>query len=130
MKALIWLAFIALVAVWTVLVALTDQLGQWLLSRTEAGQIQDMADMAAAWPVPAWLGFWVDTAWLKALQDTGNGLVQWLGQVLPSVDGLMAWISPLLWGVWGLGLLAMLACTVFAHWLLGQRRATALRATR
>jgi hypothetical protein len=49
------------------------------------------------------------------------GLVQWLGQVLPSSQGLMSWISPLLWLGWGLGALLLLVAAVMGHMLLGQR---------
>jgi hypothetical protein len=121
MKAIVWLVFLVLTAFWTGLVALTEQLSQWLLASMASGQVGELATVAGQWPVPAWLGFWVDTAWLQGLQDAGVGLVQWLGQVLPSSQGLMSWISPLLWLGWGLGALLLLVAAVMGHMLLGQR---------
>jgi hypothetical protein len=121
MKALVWLVFLLLTAFWTGLVALTEQLSQWLLASMAAGQVGELASVAGQWPVPAWLGFWVDTAWLKSLQEAGVGLVQWLSNVMPSSQGLMSWISPLLWLVWGLGTLLLLVAAVMGHMLLGQR---------
>jgi hypothetical protein len=121
MKAIVWLVFLVLTAFWTGLVALTEQLSQWLLDSMASGQVGELATVAGQWPVPAWLGFWVDTAWLQGLQDAGVGLVQWLGQVLPSSQGLMSWISPLLWLGWGLGALLLLVAAVMGHMLLGQR---------
>jgi hypothetical protein len=124
MKALVWLVFLLLTAFWTGLVALTEQLSQWLLASMAAGQVGELASVAGQWPVPAWLGLWVDTVWLQSLQEAGVGLVQWLANVLPSSQGLMSWISPLLWLGWGLGTLLLLVAAVIGHMLLGQRWST------
>lgn len=121
MKAIVWLVFLVLTAFWTGLVALTEQLSQWLLASMASGQVGELATVAGQWPVPAWLGFWVDTAWLQSLQEAGVGLVQWLSNVMPSSQGLMSWISPLLWLGWGLGTLFLLVAAVMGHLLLGQR---------
>ena len=121
MKAIVWLVFLVLTAFWTGLVALTEQLSQWLLASMASGQVGELATVAGQWPAPAWLGFWVDTAWLQSLQVAGVGLVQWLGQVLPSSQGLMSWITPLLWLGWGLGTVLLLVAAVMGHMLLGQR---------
>lgn len=120
MKALIWFAFLMLAAFWTGLVMLTGEVSHWVLGSVGSGQVTDLAATAGQIPVPAWLALWVDTAWLKEMQTFGISVVQWLGQVLPSADGLMAWITPLLWVGWGLGILAMLVGATAAHWLLGK----------
>ena len=125
MKALVWVVFLILTAFWTGLVALTEQLSQWLLASMASGQVGELATVAGQWPVPAWLGFWVDTEGLKSLQEAGVGLVQWLSNVMPSSQGLMSWISPLLWLGWGLGTLLLLVAAVMGHMLLG-RGASAL----
>jgi hypothetical protein len=121
MKSLIWLVFIVLMAFWTGLVALTEQLSQWLLASMANGQVGELATVAGQWPVPAWLGIWVDTELLKNLQEAGVGLVQWLGQVLPSSQGLMSWITPLLWLGWGAGSLVLLVGALAGHMLVGKR---------
>lgn len=120
MKVLIWFAFLLLAAFWTGVVMLTSQVTDWVLGSVQSGQVADLAASAGQVPLPAWLALWVDTAWLKEMQTFGISLVQWLGQVLPSADGLMTWINPLLWFGWGLGILAMLVGAIAAHWLLGK----------
>lgn len=120
MKALIWIVFLLLAAFWTGLVMLTGQVSEWVVGSLASGQVTDLAATAGQIPVPAWLALWVDTAWLKEMQTFGISFVQWLGQVLPSVDGLMTWVTPLLWVGWGLGMIAMLVGAVAAHWLLGK----------
>lgn len=120
MKLFIWLAFFMFAAVWTGLIMLTSEVSQWVLASMESGQVGDLAASAGQIPLPAWLAIWVDMAWLKEMQTFGVSLVQWLGQVLPSADGLMSWITPLLWVGWALGMLAMFIAASAAHWLLGR----------
>jgi hypothetical protein len=120
MKVLIWFAFLLLAAFWTGLVMLTSQVSEWVLGSMASGQVTELAVSAGQIALPAWLALWIDTAWLKEMQTFGVSLVQWLGQVLPSADGLMTWINPLLWVGWGLGMLLMLVGAAAAHWLLGK----------
>jgi len=120
MKAMIWIAFALLAGLWTGLVALTAQVTDWLLAAMVSGQATDLATAAGQWTVPAWLALWVDTAWLQGLQAAWVDVVQWLGQVMPSADGLMGWITPLLWTGWALVMLLLLVCAVAGHWLVGR----------
>lgn len=120
MKTLIWLVFFLLACLWTGLVALTVQVADWLLAAVASDQVGDLAAAAGQWPAPAWLGAWADPAWLQALQASLLSGVQWLGQVLPSVSGLMGWISPLLWTVWALVMLSLLAAALLGHWMTGR----------
>lgn len=122
MKAVLWLVFLVLLAIWTGLVALTEHLSQWLLASMANTQVDELAQKVGQWPVPAWLGFWVDTAWLKGLQDVAAGLLQWGVQVMPSLDVAMAWITPLLWWVWGLGTVLLGLGAFAGHWFLNRRK--------
>jgi hypothetical protein len=120
MKALLWLVFGVLLAAWTGLVVLTEHLSQWLLASMANAQTHELVQRLGQWPVPAWLGFWVDTTWLKGLQDFATSLLQWGLQVMPSLDAWMAWITPLLWGVWGLGTLLLILGAFAGHWWVKQ----------
>lgn len=127
MKALVWITFLVLLGLWTGLVALLGLLTEGLLAAMASGQAGDLAGAAAQWPVPAWLALWVDPAWVQSLQVSLAGTIQWLGQVLPGADGLMAWITPLLWVGWSLGALLLLALAAVGHWLIGRVRAPMAR---
>jgi len=127
-KTLIWGLTALLAAVWSGLAWLTHQLSGWLLGAIDAGALTTAGGAVAGVslpPLPGWLGLWIDTAWLTALQAWGVGLLGWLGGVLPSGDALMAWVGPLLWVGWGLGLLTLLALAGLEHLLVG--RAPSLR---
>lgn len=123
MKILIWGLTALLAAFWTGLVWLTHQLTGWVLGAVDAGALTTAGGTVAGValpPLPGWLGLWIDTAWLGALQAWSAELLGWLGAVLPSGDGLMAWIGPLLWIGWGLGLLTLLVVAGLVHLLVGR----------
>ena len=122
MKTIVWGVFAFLTLCWTALVALSVQLAEWLLGAAGSGQATAAATSVGQWPVPAWAALWVDPAWVEALQAMWIDRVQWLGQVAPSSDGLMGWITPLLWTGWGLGLLCLLVPAVGLHWLVGRMK--------
>jgi hypothetical protein len=121
MKLALWSVFVLFVLLWTGLIGLAEQLTEWLLVSTATGQVGDLTSQALQWPAPAWLSPWVDTAWIKAAQDSALRLVQWLGQVLPSASSLMGWVSALMWALWALGVAFLLALAVGGHWMLQRR---------
>lgn len=128
MRTIVWGVFAFLTVCWTALVALSVQLVNWLLGAAGSGQATAAATSVGQWPVPAWAALWVDPGWLQALQAMWLDLVQWLGQVAPSSDGLMNWITPLLWTGWGLGMMCLLVPAIGLHWLIGRvQKPVALR---
>ncbi len=120
MRTILWGVFAFLTVCWTAMVALSVQLVNWLLGAAGSGQATAAATSVGQWPVPAWAALWVDPAWLRALQAMWLDLVQWLSQVAPSSDGLMSWITPLLWTGWGLGMMCLLVPAIGLHWLIGR----------
>lgn len=125
MKALIWFVLLLLAALWTGLAALSVQVTDWMLAAVASGEVADVAALANQWPVPAWLTPWLDLSWVQGLQTMWAGVMQWLGQVMPSADSRMGWIGPLVWAVWGLGMLLLLALTGGLHWLAGRAQVSA-----
>lgn len=121
MKTLIWSLTALLAALWTGFVALAQRLTGWLVGAIDAGT----AAAVPLPPLPDWLALWIDAEMLAAWRVFGVDLLQWLGAVLPSGETLMAWIAPLLWVGWGLGLLSLLAVAGLLHWLVGRVPATA-----
>lgn len=129
MKWLLW-SVVALAALfWTGLVAVGAQLSDWLAGVVASGQAVEVARGAAQWPVPAWLGLWVDPAWVALLQQAWADAFTWLSDLLPATPGwagsLLGWVAPLLWVVWALGLGLMLLLAGGLHWLMARRDAAA-----
>lgn len=123
MKTLIWVTFAVLAALWTGFIAMSAGMVGWLLSAVADGQIGQAAQTVAQWPVPAWLALWVDVGLLESLQAQWLQAVQWLSDVLPSAGALTGWVVPLLWLVWGVVGLCLLAAAGAGHWLVGRTTA-------
>jgi hypothetical protein len=122
MKMLVWVLFAVLMAVWTGFVGLSAGIVNWLLSAVVDGQVSGAAEAVAQWPIPAWLGVWVDVSLLEGMQATWLQAVHWLGGVLPSAGALTGWVVPLLWVVWGMVSLCLLAAAGVGHLLAGRAK--------
>ena len=120
MKTALWIVFALLAALWTGAVLVSAELTGWLASTVASGQAGDVITNVGQWPVPAWLGLWVDPAWIQGLQAAWVEVMGWLGQSGPALGGVVGWLIPLMWIVWGVVMLLMLAAAVAGHFLLGK----------
>lgn len=119
MKTLIWSLFGLLALFWSGLCWAGAALLRWaagLLSGTGTAP-DDWGRVLADWPLPQWLALWVDLAALRSLLDLVASMFESLQAVWPGVDSAMAWLMPLLWIVWGAGLLMLLGLAGLALWL-------------
>lgn len=117
MIAAIWVAVAVLAALWTGLAALLAQLTDWLSAAMASGAAGSALDQIGQWPVPAWLAPWVDPAWVETMQASALEWLQWLSAAMPAIGSLMGWISPLVWLLWGLGLVVLLCVGGGLHFL-------------
>lgn len=122
MRAALWLGFAVMAATWSGLGALTLGAAEWLTSAMASGQAQDILQQAGQMPLPAWLAPWVDANGLHALQAGLQWGVQMIAAALPASASLLSWITPLVWVLWGCGMLALLLLTAGLHWLIGRTR--------
>lgn len=117
MIAAIWVVVVVLAAFWTGLAALLAQLTDWLSAAMASGAAGSALDQIGQWPVPAWLAPWVDPAWVETMQASVLEWLHWLSAAMPAIGGLMGWISPLVWLLWGLGLVVLLCVGGGLHFL-------------
>lgn len=120
MKIALWIVFALITALWTGTVLISAELTSWLASTVGSGQAGDVITNAGQWPVPAWLGLWVDTAWIEGLQAAWVDVMGWLGQSGPALGSVVSWLVPLMWIVWGVVMLLLLAAAVACHFLLSK----------
>lgn len=115
-----WSVLVLLALLWTGAAFLMAELVQWGSQSLASGTAADVGRDLASLPVPGWLAFWIDPAWLQQLQaalawglDAGRDLLPWVGSAA-------SWVSPLIWGAWAAGLLIMLVAGLGAHFVLGR----------
>ena len=118
MKLLLW-AVIGLVAVfWTLMIAVSASLASWLAGSSDIAAAK--LEAIAQWPAPAWLALWLDPALLQPIKDMTVWGMNLLVTATPWLTPLLDWIAPLLWVVWAVVMLMLLALAVGGHLLVGK----------
>ncbi len=127
MKMTVWIVCLLLLGFWTggtlVLTALTE----WGARQLASGEAAALGDILAQWPVPAWVAVWVDTAMIEAVQGGVTWALQALHGALPLVGSAVGWVVPLIWVLWGLGVILLVGLAFGAHLLLGRLQPAPVR---
>lgn len=118
MRIVIWIvaAVVALCA--TASVAVLASLSQWLV--TQSDLVTRGAQAVAQWPVPAWLSVWLDPAMLESLRAAMVWLMDMVIVGWPWLQPALSWIGPVLWLLWGVGMVTLLLLAGLAHWAWGR----------
>lgn len=120
MKFLIWAGTGLVALLWTLTIAVMASLANWLAGSTD--QAVSGLQTISQWPMPAWLSLWVDPTWLdpiKAMMAWGLDL---LTVATPWLAPVLGWLAPLLWFVWAVVMLLLLAIASSGHLLVGKLR--------
>lgn len=125
MKTIIWSLFILILSIWTGMTLLTVHLVDWIVQTFGSTLPTDFGAVLGTIPVPPWLAVWIDPVWIQSIQPSLIGLIEGITQTVPYFASAIAWLSPLIWAIWGLGALALLIFAIAGHWLLGSFRTTA-----
>ena len=130
MKLVLWLSFGLLALLWTGGAALVAGVTEWAAQLLASGGVVDWTRAAANVPVPAWIALWVDPQAVRFAQEAAQWALEVLGSMsaaLPTAGQLIGWLVPLVWLLWGLGLLLLLGLAAGAHWWLGRGAARGLK---
>lgn len=129
MKIVVWLLCLVVATLWTGFAFFAAESMQWIANGLAAGQISDPTVLAAQWPVPAW----IDPVWQDLAQSMLASALSLMGDVMPFVSSAMSWVAPLIWAIWGMGILVLLALAGTVHFLMRffqhPRRSPAVSAT-
>lgn len=117
MKILVWAVFGLLAASWTGLALLVSLLTRWGAQWLASGGASELDKAAPQWP---WIPAWMEPAWLQAAQDAFVWIQAALPLSMPLIGSAMQWIVPLVWVLWGLGLVLLLALTGGVHTLVNR----------
>jgi hypothetical protein len=63
---------------------------------------------------------WIDPTLIESFQGQWVQVLGWLGQTGPSLDGVVSWLIPLMWVVWGAVMLIGLILALVGHFLIGK----------
>ena len=118
MIALGWMLFALLALLWTAGAWITAAVTGWTAQAFATGTAAQAARDITALPLPEWLKFWIDPAWLQALQTLAQGAVDAAGAWLPLAGNAAGWHVAAIWIAWGLGLLLLLLAAAVVHFLV------------
>jgi hypothetical protein len=120
MKFLLWVVFVVIAALWSGTVLISAELTKWLAASVSWGKPGELITNAGDWPVPAWLSMWIDPALVESFQAHWVQVLGWLGQTGPSLEGVVSWLIPLIWVIWGAVMLIGLVVALAGHFLIGK----------
>jgi hypothetical protein len=110
-KVIIWSVFLLLAVLWTAGAGLLALLTEWSIGLLASGSATDLVDRAGQIPVPAWLAPWLDLAGWRELLQWFTSVLQTVSALLPSASQSLGWLVPLIWILWGIGLVGLLLVT-------------------
>ena len=118
MKFLLWGATLFVAVLWTLLVALTTSVANWLAGAgvPVVGAVQQVAE----WPMPAWVALWLDPARVDGVRAMLTWTIDFVVNYAPWLFSALGWIAPLLWMLWGLGMFVLLLIAAVGQVLLGR----------
>jgi hypothetical protein len=122
MKIALWVVCLLLFGFWTGGALLLAELTDWTARQLASGGTAAMGQVLADWPIPAWAAVWVDAAWIEAAQSALSAALQGLEGSLPMLGSLVGWIKPVIWVMWGLGVVVLMLLAGGGHLLLGRMR--------
>lgn len=120
LKFALWGGFALIAALWSGTVLVSAELTKWLATSVVPGKTGEVITTANDWPVPAWLSVWIDPAWIQGFQAPWMQVLGWFGQTGPSLEGMVSWLIPLMWVIWGAVMLIGLIVALAGHLLIGK----------
>ncbi len=117
MKIAVWVIFSIVTLLWTIGTFIAVKLTQWGTGLLANGNIDPLSRSVAEMPLPQGLPLWLDPTMIQALQQYALLALEALRDAMPYMSMLMGWLVPMIWGVWGFGLMGLVALAVAAHWL-------------
>jgi hypothetical protein len=120
MKIVIWAVTVVIALLGTLLVAVMAFTVGWL-SDNMAGSA-DWVKQLAQVPVPAWLSLFLDPAMVEWVRTASAGVITAVASSLPWLAPMLGWVVPVLWVVWLIVLICLLALAGGLHYAVGRRR--------
>ncbi len=117
MKIAVWLIFSVVALLWTAGSFIAAKLTQWGTQLLATGNFDQLSRGVAQWPVPEELPLWFDPAAIQSMQQFALLSLDAFSKAMPYMGSMMGWLVPLIWVVWGFGLLCLLTMVCGAHWL-------------
>lgn len=122
MKIIVWGLFSLLALIWTGSTALIVEAVQWTSERLLFKSSNDLEMVTSNIVIPFWLNPLLDPSGWATILQTVQSVIVGTATVLPFLGSMMGWISPVIWLIWGIGMLALLAFAIAGNVLVNRLR--------
>ena len=119
MKFLIWAISGFLMLLWTAAAAKLAAAANWLAASVTDPAIRNLQS-PAQWPVPECLTVWMPSGVIEPLKASITGPLDSLFSATTWIVPMLGWLSPVIWVVWSLVLVLMLALAAGVHLLVSR----------
>lgn len=120
-----WLSVLALLAFWSLSIWLTHALVAWSMSGVGALAGQPLSVESLA--MPEFVALWVPADVIVAIKSAAAMAAPFFETALAALPSVAGWLSPLAWGVWGFGALALVVIGAVLHAIIFTTRKAACR---
>lgn len=117
MKFLIWTLTGFLALLWTGAAAVLAGGVNWLAASI-AQPATSTLPSTAPWLVPDWVAVWMPPGVIELLKAGIAGPLESLVGAATWIGPMLGWLPPLIWGLWGLVLVLLLALAAGIHLLV------------
>ena len=118
MKALIWGVFTLGVLLWTGATALVVNVIDWSAEQLSKGSPAFLETAANNIAIPIWMSPWLDPSTWATIFMSIQGMLASTAAAVPFLGSMLGWLAPLVWIIWGLGVLTLLALAIVGILLL------------
>lgn len=118
MKILIWAITAIIALMGTVALLLLGSGIGWMVDNMASGA--DWVKQIALWPTPAWLSPWFDAAAMESIRAAMASGLQTFATGLPWLAPMLGWLVPVMWVLWVLILICLIALALGLHYVVGR----------
>lgn len=130
MKTLIWTLFAVIAGMWTATAAFTTWALRAMSDAIVDGTATDLESWVLVWTLPNWLVDLLGAQWVQAAQMLIAEWLEALPRAWPLVAESIGWLVPVVWVLWAVAMLALLAGAIGLHVLVSSTTSSAPSAAR
>ncbi len=121
MRLIVWGVFLLLAISWTGFVVVSAQVIEWSVRSLSAGSSALLEAATGNIVIPMWLSPLLEPSAWAALLQTVQASLAGVSDFAPLVGTLIGWVEPIVWVVWGLGLLLLIGLAVAVNAFISRR---------
>ena len=122
MKALIWVVFVLAILMWTGATVLVVNVLEWSAQQLSKGSPALLETATSNIAIPIWMSPWLDPSSWATIFMSIQAMLAGTASAFPFLGSMIGWLAPVVWIIWGLGVLGLVALAIVGTVLLKRYR--------